>query len=83
MQYSDVYQFDIRGRPEIKVGTKYQFKDRANANVFSVVTEYDTECSIDKGYITKITTKKLNTNLKFFAFNKTGYGFNQPIVKFI
>jgi hypothetical protein len=74
MQQADVYQFNIRGRPEIKVGTKYQFKDRANANVFSVVTEYDTECSIDRGYITKITTKKLNTNLQFFGFDDATLG---------
>jgi hypothetical protein len=74
MQYADVYQFDARGRPEIKIGSKLQFQDRNVNNLFSVVTEYDTEVSIDKGFQTKITTKKLNTNLQFFGFDDSTLG---------
>lgn len=62
------YSFEALGKPQVQVGSRVNFDIRQGSSFvasYGIVTEVDCEVSASKGYIQKLTVKKLDTNVVY------------------
>ena len=73
MSYADLYKVEVKGRPEIVIGSVVSIRDISDVAQLCSVVEID-EGVGDEGYEQTLTCKKIATGKKYFAVDKVGYG---------